>query len=93
MPKALGTNTNVHIGSFTKEYDKLLLRAPEVVLKHFATGTENSMLSNKFSWFYDFRGASMTIDTACSSSLNAVHLACNGLKLGEASMVRCLPRI
>lgn len=87
MPEALGSNTSVYIGSFTKEYDRLLLQDPEVVLKHFATGTENSMLSNKLSWFYNLQGPSITLDTACSSSLNAVHLAYNGLKLGEASMV------
>jgi acyl transferase domain-containing protein len=59
----------------------------EVDLKYSATGTGAAMLSNRLSWFYDFHGPSLTLDTACSSSLNAVHLACTGLKLREASMV------
>jgi len=64
-----------------------MCRDLEVDLRYSATGTGAAMLSNRLSWFYDFHGPSLTLDTACSSSLNAVHLACTGLKLREASMV------
>ena len=58
-------------------------------LKYIATGTGTAMLSNRLSWFYDFKGPSITLDTACSSSLNACHLACSSLRNKEANMVGC----
>ncbi|KAI4248190.1 MAG: hypothetical protein LQ352_005995, partial [Teloschistes flavicans] len=83
---ALGTKTSVYVGCFTREYEQLLGRDGEMDLKYIATGTGTAMLSNRLSWFYDFRGPSLTIDTACSSSLNACHLACASLRSGESSM-------
>lgn len=38
------------------------------------------MMSNRLSWFYDLRGASLTLDTACSSSLVALSLACQNIR-------------
>lgn len=88
MSQAIGSSTSVHIRCFTREYDSVISRDPEVDLKYIATGTGTAMLSNRLSWFFDFRGPSMSLDTACSSSLNAAHLACQSLKLREVSMVR-----
>lgn len=88
MSKAFGSSTSVHVGCFTREYDSVLSRDPELDLKYVATGTGTAMLSNRVSWFFDLRGPSLSLDTACSSSLNAAHLACQGLRLGEVSMVR-----
>ncbi|KAJ4403512.1 hypothetical protein N0V85_005079 [Neurospora sp. IMI 360204] len=81
-----GSKTSVHVGCFTREYDSVVSRDPEIELKYLATGTGTSMLANRLSWFYDFRGPSLTLDTACSSSLVAVHQGCTSLRLGEASM-------
>ncbi|KAJ5595529.1 uncharacterized protein N7459_001737 [Penicillium hispanicum] len=86
MAKAVGSNASVHIGCFTREYDGVMCRDPEVDLKYIATGTGSALLSNRVSWFYDFRGPSLTLDSACSSSLNACHLAVQGLRSGESSM-------
>lgn len=86
MSKAVGSNTAVYMGCFTSEYEKLVLSDPEMDIKYTATGVPQTLLSNRLSWFYDFRGPSLTIDTACSSSLNAVHLGCNSLLSGEADM-------
>ena len=87
MEQVLGSKTSVYVGCFTREFEQLLARDPEMNLKYIATGTGTAMLSNRLSWFYDLKGASITLDTACSSSLNACHLACASLRNGEANMV------
>ena len=33
------------------------------------TGIASSIVSNRVSWVFDFKGPSITMDTACSSSL------------------------
>lgn len=50
-----------------------------------ATGCAASLMANRLSYYFDFRGPSFTIDTACSSSLGALHLACQALRAGEIS--------
>lgn len=84
MSRTPGSSTSVHVGCFTREYDSVISRDPEVDLKYIATGTGTAMLSNRLSWVFDFRGPSLSLDTACSSSLTAAHLACQGRRLGEA---------
>ncbi len=51
------------------------------------TGTASSIIANRVSYFYDFRGPSVAVDTACSSSLVAVHQGVQALRGGEADMV------
>ncbi|MCJ1357455.1 MAG: hypothetical protein MMC33_007451 [Icmadophila ericetorum] len=54
--------------------------------RHAAVGLLASMLANRLSWFFNFKGTSMNIDSACSSSLIALHLACQDLRAGSTSM-------
>ncbi|KAF4443746.1 putative polyketide synthase [Fusarium austroafricanum] len=86
MSKAVGSNTGVFIGCFTREYEAIMFKETEIQQRYFATGTGTTMLANRLSYFYDLRGPSISLDTACSSSLNACHLACNSLRLGECDM-------
>lgn len=44
------------------------------------------MTANRISYFFDLKGVSVTVDTACSGSLVALHLACQSLQTGDASM-------
>nr|ACS68554.1 hybrid PKS-NRPS protein [Metarhizium anisopliae] len=81
-----GSDTAVYVGSMTGDYHEMLLRDPQDMPKYMATGTARSILSNRLSYFFDWKGPSMTIDTACSSSLVAVHEAVTALRLGVSTI-------
>jgi Polyketide synthase modules and related proteins len=87
MADALGSNTSVFVSGFNHDYLGILNSDPETRVKYKPTGVTNSTLSNRVSWFFDFKGPSMTIDTACSSSLVALHLAVQSLRTRETNMV------
>ncbi|KAJ5272650.1 Nonribosomal peptide synthetase [Penicillium angulare] len=77
------TQTGVYVGLMTNDYHDIHLRDMETIPKYSGTGTTRSILSNRVSYFFNWKGPSMTIDTACSSSLVAVHLAVQSLRSGE----------
>jgi acyl transferase domain-containing protein/NAD(P)-dependent dehydrogenase (short-subunit alcohol dehydrogenase family)/acyl carrier protein len=84
-----GTDVGVFIGGFTLDYQLLqnLGRTSRYRFKsHSATGMMMTMLANRISHAFDFRGPSMTIDTACSGSLVAVHLAAQSIWNGECEV-------
>lgn len=91
LAKVTGSQTGVYVGCFTYDYNDITVKDLDALSMYAATGTVASILSNRVSWFFDFRGPSMTIDTACSSSLVAAHEACMSLKLREINMV-CISR-
>ncbi|UUO01999.1 type I polyketide synthase [Mycolicibacterium novocastrense] len=77
------------IGGFTLDYQLLQNqgRGSRYQFKtHSAAGMMMTMLANRISFAFDFRGPSMTIDTACSSSLVAVHLAAQSIWNGESQL-------
>ena len=49
-----------------------------------SSGNSRAIIANRLSYFFDFRGPSITINTACSASLVALHLACQSLRTGES---------
>lgn len=68
------TQTGVYVGLMTNDYHDIHLRDMEIIPKYSGTGTTRSILSNRVSYFFNWKGPSMTIDTAfSSSSLVAVH--------------------
>ncbi|KAF2702907.1 putative polyketide synthase [Pleomassaria siparia CBS 279.74] len=86
LTSAVGSNTAVFVGSFGADYPELLYRDAERMPMYQATNAGNSraILSNRLSYWFDFKGPSVTIDTACSASLVAFHLACQSLRTGDA---------
>jgi acyl transferase domain-containing protein/NADPH:quinone reductase-like Zn-dependent oxidoreductase/acyl carrier protein len=84
-----GSDTGVYIGGFT--LDSLTLQFSPLNREscnshHIATAATMTMLSNRISYVFDFRGPSVSMDTACSSSLVALHYACQGIWNGECSL-------
>lgn len=78
----------VYVGGFTLDYMLLQLGGLDLrgVEPHTATGSMMTLLANRLSYVFGFRGPSMAIDTACSSSLVATHLACQSLLAGECEL-------
>jgi len=68
------------------DYQFTAIRGIDSLPQYNATGTAASILANRVSYFYDWKGPSVTIDTACSSSLVALHQAVSALRNGEAAM-------
>ncbi|KAL7809312.1 polyketide synthase [Trichoderma aethiopicum] len=80
-----GSFTSVHVGCMTSDWANIQARDTETVPKYNATGSANSILSNRISYIFDLKGPSETIDTACSSSLVALHNAARGLLNGDCN--------
>lgn len=81
-----GTQTSVFCGSFSNDYNAMTSKDLESYPKYTAIGTGNSMLANRISFFYNLRGASVTIDTACSSSLVCFHMGNQSLRTNESDI-------
>nr|APZ78832.1 polyketide synthase [Stigmatella aurantiaca Sg a15] len=83
-----GSQTGVYVGGFM--LDSMLTHIGqmnrEMIGPHTAVGSTMTVLSNRLSFMFDFRGPSISLDTACSSSLVAVHLACQDLWSGTTSL-------
>ena len=81
-----GSRTGVFIGFGVPEYQLAQLADPACINSYTNTGYFPCIVSNRLSYVFDFRGPSLSLDTACSASLVAVHLACQSLRSGEATL-------
>ena len=81
-----GSATGVYVGAISSDYAGLLRRAGVAVARQAFTGTQRSMIANRVSYFLGARGPSLSVDTGQSSGLVSVHMACKGLRAGEASI-------
>ena len=81
-----GESVGVYIGSSNNDYIYLALSDPTVAHPYAITGNASSIIANRVSYFFDFRGPSVAIDTACSSSMVAVHQAVRSLRSGETDV-------
>ena len=82
-----GQSVGVYIGSSTNDYSFLAMSDPSIAHPYAITGTASSIIANRVSYFYDFRGPSVAVDTACSSSLVAAHQGVQALRAREADVV------
>ncbi len=83
-----GSDTGVFVGYTAPEhqYSKILAKSREEYADRALSGTVNSIIASRLSYYLNLRGPAVMVDTACSSSLVAVHLACNALRAGDCSI-------
>jgi acyl transferase domain-containing protein len=81
-----GSSTGVFVGQMSDDYRDLILRDVDCHPQYTGTGIARSILANRVSYAFDWRGPSVNIDTACSSSLVALHLAVQSLRSGECDL-------
>lgn len=88
-PRRLTTPVGVYAGSASSSY---LLSNLRSILKGKDASmgaqllNERDSLATLTSYKLDLKGPSLSVQTNCSTSLVAVHLACQGLNLGECDM-------
>lgn len=82
--KLTGGDVSVFVGVSHNEYGSLCSNSHKNA--YLGTGNALSIIANRLSFIYDFRGPSMAIDTACSSSLVTLHQAVHSLRRGESSL-------
>ena len=88
-PAALrGSRSGVFIGVCFDDYAQRSVRSGDAtrIDAHSSLGNTRSMAAGRIAYVFGLQGPTMQLDTACSSSLLAVHLACQSLRHGEASL-------
>ena len=80
-----GEPVGCFVGAASNEHGMCLLEDTRE-LEYFVPGSAYSVIANRTSYFFNFVGPSLAVDTACSSGLAAIHLACQSLRNGEATL-------
>ncbi len=82
-PKRLkGSQTGVFIGLSSDDYAGLIPRHTG----YSGLGTSRGIAAGRLAYILDLHGPAIQVDTTCSSSLQAVHLACQSLRLDECNL-------
>jgi myxalamid-type polyketide synthase MxaE and MxaD len=81
-----GSRTGVFIATLSDDYARKVFSDQRKIEAYSGTGTAHSIVANRVSYFYDFRGPSIALDTACSGSLVAMHLAGQSLRGRECDL-------
>ena len=82
-----GKAVGMYVGVSNNDYAFLAISDPTAAHPYAITGNATSIVANRVSYFFDFRGPSIAIDTACSSSLVAMHQGVQALRNREADVV------
>ncbi|WP_293790495.1 polyketide synthase Pks13 [uncultured Corynebacterium sp.] len=81
-----GKQVGVFMGNTNNDYGMLISADPAEAHPYALTGNSSSIIANRVSYAFDFRGPSVAMDTACSSSLVAIHQAVRSLRDGESDV-------
>lgn len=63
-----GSDTSVYVGMYARDYDRMGYKDLPQITKVHVTGSGEAIVSNRISYLFDLKGASLTIDTGCVSS-------------------------
>ncbi|MER0466096.1 beta-ketoacyl synthase N-terminal-like domain-containing protein [Bacillus cabrialesii subsp. cabrialesii] len=77
------TGVGVFIGNM---YNQYFWNIPSLEQAVLSSNGGDWHIANRVSHFFNLTGPSIAVSSACSSSLNAIHLACESLKLKSCSM-------
>lgn len=80
-----GSDTGVYIGLGNSDYKSLMERSLPSIEAHLSTGVHFTLIPNRISYEFDFKGPSVPLDTACSGSLVALDQAVHALRRGDCS--------
>jgi acyl transferase domain-containing protein/acyl carrier protein len=81
-----GKKVGVFIGTAILDYKELQEKDFYSIDSYYALGIAHSVIPNRISHYFNFKGPSFPLDTACSSSLFAIHSAIQSLQNGECCM-------
>lgn len=81
-----GKPVGVFMGNTNNDYGMLISADPAEAHPYALTGNSSSIIANRVSYAFDFRGPSVAMDTACSSSLVAIHQAVRSLRDGDSEI-------
>lgn len=81
-----GKPVGVFMGNTNNDYGMLISADPAEAHPYALTGNSSSIIANRVSYAFDFRGPSVAMDTACSSSLVAIHQAVRSLRDGDSEV-------
>lgn len=81
--RTAGQEIGVYVGASNVDYQSGAAGDPAAIESHFMTGNSLSIVSNRVSYIFDWRGPSFTVDSACSSSFVALVEAAAALREGR----------
>ncbi|MEA5576036.1 amino acid adenylation domain-containing protein [Anabaena sp. UHCC 0451] len=81
-----GQEMGVFIGTTGSDYWELQQQRKQNIDGYTLSGYSTSVIANRISYLFNFKGPSLVIDTACSSSLMAVHRAIQALKTNSCKL-------
>lgn len=81
--KLSGEDVGVFVGAHAEDYREIAHNLKSEINAYWISGNNTSVLANRISHYYNFRGPSLTVNTACSSGLEAVRQAVDALRLGH----------
>ncbi|NBD34623.1 MAG: hypothetical protein GVY30_01335, partial [Chloroflexi bacterium] len=78
-----GTSAGVFVSTLKDDYGSRIFDDFDIIELYSGTGSANTVVANRVSYFLDLHGPSIVVDTACSGALVAIHMACQSLRQGE----------